>query len=598
MNRARRGTGVALAAAWACSFATAQTTERVSVGPGGLQGNESSFRASISADGRFVAFDGPVSNLVAGDTNGTWDVFVHDRQLGTTELVSVTSSGVSANGASGGGVLSADGRYIAFGSAATNLVAGDSNGKDDTFLRDRVLGTTECVSLSSSGAQGNGDTGSHSLSADARFVAFVSSATNLVAGDTNGQADVFVRDRLLGTTERVSVDSNGLQANGVSGYYGSAISADGRYVVFQSYATNLVAGDTNGWGDIFLRDRLNGMTERISVSTSGGEGNEESGYTSNSSISADGRLVAFQSAASNLVLRDTNAGHDIFVRDRQLGTTVRVSLATGIVQGHGWSDNPVISADGHYVAFQSWAPNLVAGDTNGRMDIFLHDLLSGTTERVSLDPVGAQGNGNSTDAALSSDGRFVAFHSLASNLVAGDTNIYFDIFVRDRTAPPPALFCLGDASSGACPCGNSGLAGRGCENSASTGGAVLTATGSASLAHDTLALGSFGEVASAPCVFLLGDSLGSAVFFGDGLLCLAPRARRLYVHTASGGSVGAPQPGDLSISARSAALGDVLAPGARRHYQTYYRDPDPAFCPNPPGDGWNVSSGITIVWTQ
>src|SRR5216117_2839480 len=357
----------------------------------------------------------------------------------TTERVSVASGGTEGNGASLSSALSADGRFVAFVSAATDLVAADTNGVSDVFVHDRQTGATERVSVASGGAQGNGSSGligfafPPALSADGRFVAFVSSATNLVAGDTNGATDVFVHDRQTGMTERVSVASDGTQANNVSSY--PALSADGRFVAFESDATNLVAGDTNGATDVFVHDRQTGATERVSVASGGGtQGNRNSGgFFAFPALSADGRLVAFQSAATNLVADDTNGATDVFVHDRQKGTTERVSVASGGSQGNGFNAGPVLSAAGRFVAFHSTATNLVAGDTNGATDVFVHDRQTGTTERVSVASGGTQGNDSSAGPALSAAGLLVAFHSTASNLVAGDANRAYDVFVHDRS---------------------------------------------------------------------------------------------------------------------------------------------------------------------
>jgi Tol biopolymer transport system component len=596
MNQAARWTGVALAAVLAGEPAEAQTTERVSVSSAGVQGSGNSQVPSISSDGRCVAFASNSSDLVAGDTNFVDDVFVRDRQTGTTERVSVSSSGVQGDSYSGVPAISADGRFVAFHSLASNLVAGDLNGLDDIFVRDRQSGTTELASVATGGAQGNSWCGSPSISADGRFVAFESLASNLVAGDTNMHWDIFVRDRLNGTTERVSVATGGTEGNSLS--VDPALSADGRCVAFQSLASNLVANDGNAWEDIFVRDRLSGTTEIVSVATGGGQGNFTS---SGPSISADGRLVVFWGYASNLVPGDTNASADVFVHDRQSGVTERVSIATGGAQGGGDSGTLgiAISADGRCVAFQSHATNLIANDANGYGDVFVHDLQSGTTERMSVGAAGAEADDSSTDAAISADGRFMAFQSLASNLVAGDTNLSEDVFVHDRGGPPPPPpFCLGDGSAGACPCANNGAPGRGCQNSASTGGARLNAAGSSSLSNDTLVLSASGELPHALSVFLQGSTAVAPLNFGDGLRCASGFLKRLYIANASGGVVSVPQPGDPSVSARSAAVGDTLTAGATRYYQTYYRDPLLAFCPEPSGNSWNISSGLSVTWSQ
>src|SRR5213078_1257125 len=241
-----------------------------------------------------------------------------------------------------------------------------------------------------------------------------------------------VRDRQTGMTARVSVDSAGTQGNSSS--RAPALSADGRFVAFQSDATNLVVGDTNGKTDVFVHDRQTGPTERVSVASGGGRlgTGGSGGFFAFPSLSADGRLVAFQSDATNLVAGDTNGATDLFVHDRQTGTTERVSVASGGRQGNGFSAGPVLSADGRFVAFYSTATNLVAGDTNGATDVFVHDRQTGTTERVSVAPGGTQGNGSSAGPVLSADGGLVAFHSTATNLVAGDANGAYDVFVHDR----------------------------------------------------------------------------------------------------------------------------------------------------------------------
>ena len=406
-------------------------TTRVSVSSDGAQGNETSEGPTLSADGRYVAFDSLASNLVAGDTNGGFDVFVHDRQTGTTDRVSVSSSGAQGNGYSWVPEISADGRYVAFGSLAANLVAGDTNGAEDIFVYDRQTGLTSRVSIRSDGVQGNDGSWSPVLSADGRFVVFHSYASNLVAGDTNSVADVFVHDRQTGLTNRVSVRSDGAQAN--LGSYHAAVSADGRYVAFDSMASNLLAEDTNeSWSDVFIHDRQTGVTSLVSVRPNGITG---IGSSYAPSLSDDGRYVAFDSDASDLVAGDTNGRSDAFVHDRQTGLTTLISVASDGTQGNNNSARPVLSPDGRYVAFTSEAYNLVAGDTNDHPDIFVRDLQTGATSRVSVSSEGTQTNGVSGDPVLSADGRTVAFHSIASNLVAGDTNGQFDVFVHDRQEP-------------------------------------------------------------------------------------------------------------------------------------------------------------------
>jgi hypothetical protein len=413
------------------SAPTAGTTTRVSVASDGAQGNNFSGDSALSATGRFVAFHSDASNLVSGDTNGVPDVFVHDRKTGQTTRVSVASDGTQGNADSHFPSLSANGRYVAFDSFANNLVSGDNNGLVDTFVHDRATGQTTLVSVASDGTQGNDHSSGHvSISANGRYVAFQSFASNLVSGDTNNTLDVFVHDRETGKTTRVSVRSNGRQGNDASLH--PMISGSGRYVAFFSSASNLVNGDTNGMGDMFVHDRETGRTTRVSVASDGTQGNGESEFPS---ISANGRYVAFFSLASNLVSGDTNFASDIFVHDRQTGQTTRVSVASDGTQANEGSGLLSISANGRYVAFEAVASNLVSGDTNNSQDIFVHDRKTGQTTRVSVASNGTQANGASFDPypfSISANGRYVAFSSDATNLVSGDTNGVTDIFVHDR----------------------------------------------------------------------------------------------------------------------------------------------------------------------
>ncbi|HUE85965.1 MAG TPA: hypothetical protein VMO26_07780 [Vicinamibacterales bacterium] len=403
------------------------TTTRVSIDPGGSQGNGASESPVISADGRWIAFASAASNLVPDDTNGRRDVFVHDRQTGTTTRVSLASGGVQANHDSSEPAVSADGRWVAFFSLASNLVTGDTNGFGDVFVHDRQGGTTTRVSVASGGLQGNGASYTPAISADGRWVGFLSYATNLVPGDTNRRDDAFLRDRQTGVTTRVSLGVTGFQGNGDT--YAVSMSADARWVAFESNARDLVLGDSNGVEDIFLRDRLTGTTTRISVGPGGIQGNS---YSFAPTISADGLRVAFWSHASNLVPGDTNGAPDVFVHDRQTGVTTGVSVGPGGIQGDGPSLSPTISADGRWIAFESDASTLTEGDTNGVGDAFVHDGLTGRTARVSVDSGGRQGRNLSARPVMSADGRLIVFHSIAPDLVPGDTNGVSDVFVHDR----------------------------------------------------------------------------------------------------------------------------------------------------------------------
>jgi Tol biopolymer transport system component len=433
---------VALLAVSGVSGTTSEPrTELVSVDSAGAQGNGNSNLSAISADGRFVAFRSNAPNLVPEDTNGTDDIFVRDRQTGTTERVSVDSSGVQGNAISGfalSSAISADGRYVAFASNASNLAPDDLNGNfPDVFVHDRATRQTELVSVDTNGPGGHGGgLFTVSMSADGRFIAFDSALCG------NCLLEVFVRDRTTRQTEKVSVSPTGTQANGASGF--PAISADGRFVAFASGATNLVEGDTNGRFDVFVYDRQSRTTELVSVTSDGVQGNVDSGLGGPRggfpvSVSGDGRLVAFVSSASNLVPGDTNRAADVFVRDRASGTTERVSIGSGGEQASGATGAASISRDGRLVAFDAFG--LPEGNT-GSEDVFVHNLETHTTELISVknvDPLGRP----SLAPAISADGRFVAFFSSSGTVVEGDTNPGEDVFVRDRggfaDAAPPIL---------------------------------------------------------------------------------------------------------------------------------------------------------------
>jgi Tol biopolymer transport system component len=406
-------------------FAPARTNSiiRVSVASDGTEGNTPSFGPSLSSDGRYVAFYSSSNTLVPGGDFIT-DVYVHDCITRTTEMVSVDSGGTPADGYSYGPSISSDGRFVVFESDATNLIPADTNALRDVFLYDRFIGITLRVSVDSFGLEGDGMSDESSISPDGQYIAFISSATNLVAGDSNGWTDIFVHDMVSGVTSRVSVASDGTEGNGDSGRCN--ISSNGEYIAFHSWASNLVINDTNGTLDIFVHDRINATTERVSVAS---DGSQATAGSSGTSISPDGRYIAFGSFANNLVANDTNGQMDIFVHDRSTGTTERVSVATDGTQGDADSNRPAISSNGRYIVFLSWATTLVPNDTNGQPDIFVHDRSLGTTTRVSVAADGTEGDDYSGYPAISADGQYAGFMSFSTNLILNDTNNMGDVFV-------------------------------------------------------------------------------------------------------------------------------------------------------------------------
>ncbi|MFI6098075.1 TolB family protein [Lentzea sp. NPDC051213] len=417
-----------------------EAPNRISVAADGAQGDRESRNSSLSADGRYVAFDSDATNLVPGDTNDRTDVFVRDRQTGTTTRVSVATDGSQGvdtgpwpNPYSSYPTISADGRYVSFTSRASNFAPGDTNSSPDVFVHDRQTGTTTRVSVASDGTEGFGGGFFAAMSPTGRYVTFISDSPNLVPGDTNQLRDLFLHDRETGSTTRISVASDGTQANGTTDYTVSMISADGRFVAFRSWASNLVPGDTNRASDVFLRDTLLGVTTRISVASGGVEANELSYQPS---MSTDGRYIAFGSGASNLVPGDNNGAADVFRHDRVTGTTIRISPASATYEG--WvpdgSKGPAISGDGRFVAYWSDAVDIVPGDTNKTVDVFVHDVDTGVTSLVSRTPDGTpastpSGFWTSISVAMSADGQYIGFNSGATNLVDGDTNVVGDVFV-------------------------------------------------------------------------------------------------------------------------------------------------------------------------
>lgn len=396
-------------------------TELISATFLGTAGSSSAFAdVSVSEDGRYVAFESRALNLALGKTDDYVDVMVRDRLNFQTERISVRVDGGHNNGDSYWPSISADGRYVAFISYATRLVVGDTNGYPDVFVRDRQTGITERVSVDSNGAQLYAICADPAISADGRYVAFTANV---------GRQDVFVHDRQTGLTEKVSVDSNEVPANAYS--FDPAISQDGRFIAFSSNATNLAPGEVNEFRtDVFVRDRRSGITERVSRNSAGIAGDAES---LEPAISADGRYVAFSSFASNLAPGETS-GSNIYVRDRQTGITERVVSTSPGGPAGGGARLASISADARFVAFMSSDNTLVSGDTNVVDDVFLRDRIAHLTERVSVASDGAQADDYSYGPAISGDGRIIAFASRAGNLVDNDSNGEYDVYAHEHVA--------------------------------------------------------------------------------------------------------------------------------------------------------------------
>lgn len=394
------------------------------------QANQHSENPSISGTGRYVAFISSGTNLVAGDTNGAGDIFVRDRQRGSTERVSISSTGQQANQGGADPMISTNGRYVTFWSGSPDLVSGDTNNAGDIFVHDRELRTTTRVSVTSSGAQIAGVWGAPAISGDGRYVVFMSSAAGVVAGDANGTYDVFLHDRNTATTRLISKNSQGNPGNGAS--VSPWISSDGSTVVFESDATDLGPSDGNANRDIYSHGIGSGVTRRVSIGMSGADSN---GWNANPVVSSDGRYVSFDSTASNLVPNDTNALHDVFVYDHIEGDMVRASVSPQGQQSNGTSLDAYISGNGRWVSFYSTADNIHGGpDNNGGPDIFVHDIFSGYTVKLSFGCNGndctQESNGGSYNP-VTDDGSVVAYESDATNIDYSDTTPYRDIFTAD-----------------------------------------------------------------------------------------------------------------------------------------------------------------------
>lgn len=385
----------------------------------------------VSADGRYVIFEAPTA-LIASDTNGFSDIYVRDRQTGSLSIASVSTAGVQGTSSSSSGAISRDGRYVVFHSNATNLVVGDTNAAQDAFVRDRTLNTTTRISLTSAGGQIPSGTNfqSVSISDDGRYVLFGSDDATVVAGDTNGMGDFFVRDTIGNTTTRVSVRTDGSQFTGTL-TNSAGISGDGRYFLF-STAQSGVPSDTNSCLDVFRRDLMTGIVELVSTSPSGGVGcHNGSAYAQ---MSGDGRYVSFRSDVIDLVANDTNGVADAFVRDMVLGITTLASVnSAGVAENAAAGyDPPSVSDDGRRVVFVSEASNLVAGDSNNRHDVFLHDFMTGTTTLVSstydgTGLIGGASHHSSIYARITPSGTGVIYRSEATNVLA-------EIFDNDNSA--------------------------------------------------------------------------------------------------------------------------------------------------------------------
>lgn len=452
----------------------------------GTAANGESSSAALSLDGSFVSYSTDATNLATtpADTNGFLDIVVSRCRNPDTDCIPIgdrvslgpvdpnTTERVEGDGPSTHSAISGDGRFVAFASLATNFITNDTNNAWDIFVRDTCEGldpadctpATTRISVDSTGAEANGDSVEPVISSDGRFIAFRSLASNLVAGDTNGAGDIFVRDTCLGVamgctpaTVRVSLASDGSEATGIS--LRPAISPDGRFVAFESLASNLTAGDTNGAVDIFVRDTCLGAgigctpaTVRASLAN---DGSEPNGNSFRATVSSGGRFVVFESSAANLITGDTNGFSDAFLRDTCLGgplgcvsTTTRISIDLNEAEFPSISGEPSVDSAGRFIVFTVIPTGFADGDPNGASEIYVRDTCVGEpvdcvpmTTLVSVGPAGERVNGDCSQPVISADGTAVAFQSSATNLTATDIDVLIGIFVVDLaellTPPDP-----------------------------------------------------------------------------------------------------------------------------------------------------------------
>lgn len=403
------------------------TLSRISTTASGSEANATSLEPSISSNGKFVAFASDASNLVSSDTNNKVDIFLKEIKTNKVIRVSVASDGVEANNGSSNPAVSRDGRYITFSSEASNLVDNDTNNTADIFVYDTKLHNIQRITKAHDQSELNGWSSSPEISANGRFITYFSLATNAVPGDDQDYADIFLFDTKYHTTTLISTSLNKGLANGNSGLSGGPdVSDDGRFVVFESNASNLVPSDTNGAiNDVFIRDTTANKTRLVSQTPEGNQGDSDSYWPT---ISGDGRRIAFGSQATNLITNDTNNVWDIYVRDFKHNTIERVSVTSADQQTNGESHHPDISDNGRYVSYFSAADNIVSGDSNLVWDVFAVDTKKMRTIRASTANDGTQGDQISYWPTISNHGN-VAFSSDATTLVPNDTNNAIDIFL-------------------------------------------------------------------------------------------------------------------------------------------------------------------------
>lgn len=532
------------------SIATAQSIELVSLSSSGAQGDFDSVGGAVSADGRFVAFSSSATNFSANDPNGPVgpdnDVYLRDRATGTTTHVSSAfDTAFLAN-------ISADGAFVTFN---TNAQTSAGLGITRSWIWERATGIVQPIS------PGDLSSIAPELSADGRYVAFVGRDATGTNPYLWPPLQAYVLDRASGT---ITLASRTLGGSGGNGAVSSvSISADGARVAFGSHASDLVPNDTNGVPDVFVFETATQVLTRVSVNASGGEGD---GRSEGPSLSADGRLVAFFSQATNLVAGDTNQASDLFRYEISSGNMLRLSLSNAGNEVFGSYGLVKLSADGRLAFFSSNAPDLVPGDGNNGFDVFVRDTANGTTRRLSQGPGGLDGNVDSWLASISPDGRYAAFFGYVSNLVANDVNTVQDSFLID----------IGSTCSSWSYCTS-------LPNS--TGNhATIGSQNDASLSVNNLRLSCVGLPSATIGRFFFGTSaIDPGTAFGNGLRCVGGNLVQLSNISVTEGVA-------YQVQDLSSAVYTGIQPGEMRFFQFIHRNPAAG------GAKFNTSDALAITF--
>jgi Tol biopolymer transport system component len=561
MHHAHRWLQTAAAVQWLAlglapaALAQGAMFQQVDVSSSGVQGNGITYEIHVSGDGRHAILSSASNNLVPGDTNGQIDGFVRDLVTGTTERISVGVSGQQSNGESAARGVSHDGRYVVFASVGTNLHPSDTESWGDIYVRDRVAGTTELISVLMDSTPSIHNCLQASISADGRFVAFDGGDPNFVPGDTNASGDVFVRDRLLRTTTLVSVSDSGEIGNFSS--FSPSISADGRKVAFLSYATNFHPSPTGNHLHVYLRDLDAGKTIAIDLNPWGRLGDDN---VMEATLSADGSTVAFVSQASDLVpgVPNSAGAKPVIWRENEPLSIVMFPSGTPGFAG----DRLSLSGDGRYMAFLGQTANWVPGDPTPWWDVFVRDMHLLVTNEVSSLSYAAPANHSSLRCSISDDGRVIGFVSQATNLVPG-TLPGNHAFVRIQDPTPGLIYC---AASPNVP---------GCKPLLSVQG---TPSAGATSGHGIDVAGTL----NAQLGLFVYSTAGAAIQpFGPPWLCVGPPIRRIAAQQTGG----APPPTldcsgalTLDFNAWIATGADpALVPGTGVWLQGWTRDPTSTF---------------------